>query len=157
MEGFTITKMTKEHIPALAELERICFSTPWSADSLTEELDNRTAHFLTAVTDDGKVMGYIGTFVVCESCYISNIAVFPDYRRRGAASALLAAASENSVKEGAQSISLEVRPSNTAAIALYRGVGFEEVGLRKNFYRYPQEDALILTKTFSCHEVGGTE
>ena len=144
MNDFDIVPMTQEHIPALAELEALCFSTPWNEQMLSEELDNHTAHFLVAVCK-GKIAGYIGVFVVCESCYISNIAVFPEYRRMGLGGLLIDSARETAAKNGAQSLSLEVRPSNEAAVRLYMKKGFEEVGLRKNFYRKPAEDALILT------------
>ena len=144
---FDIVKMTEEHISALAELEKICFSTPWSENSLREELDNRTAHFLVALCG-GRTAGYIGTFVVCESCYVSNVAVFPHFRRQGAAKALIERACADAKQLGAESISLEVRPSNEPAVRLYASMGFEEIGLRKNFYRSPTEDALIMTKAF---------
>ena len=143
--NLTITSMTEQHIPTLAELERLCFSTPWTEQGLREELDNRTAHFLVAQSGD-EVVGYIGMFVVCESCYVSDIAVFPQYRRQGAASALITRAASDAAELGAESISLEVRPSNEAAVALYRSLGFDDVGLRKHFYREPDEDALIMTK-----------
>lgn len=146
MSKIIIKNMADNHIRTISELEKICFSQPWSENSLSEELDNRTAHFLVAENETGTVMGYIGVFVVCESCYISNVAVFPDFRRSGVGKALLDAASETAKEFGAESVSLEVRPSNTAAIQLYISSGFEEVGLRKNFYRSPVEDALILTK-----------
>lgn len=141
-----IIDMNEKHIPELAKLEKICFSQPWSEKSLAEELDNRTAHFLVAESGD-NIVGYIGIFVVCESCYVSNIAVFPEYRRQGAAKQLIESACAAAEENGAESISLEVRPSNAAAVSLYESVGFEEVGLRKNFYRAPTEDALIMTKT----------
>ena len=147
MSNIEIVPMKAEHIPVLAQLEKLCFSQPWSEKSLAEELDNRTAHFLAAVSDD-VIMGYIGAFTVCESCYISNIAVFPQHRRKGIGRLLLRKAAEQARKKGAESISLEVRLSNTAAISLYKSEGYEEVGLRKNFYRDPNEDALILTLTF---------
>ncbi len=147
MSNIEIVPMKAEHIPVLAQLEKLCFSQPWSEKSLAEELDNRTAHFLAAVSDD-VIMGYIGAFTVCESSYISNIAVFPQHRRKGIGRLLLRKAAEQARKKGAESISLEVRPSNTAAISLYKSEGYEEVGLRKNFYRDPNEDALILTLTF---------
>ncbi len=140
-----ITSMTEKHIPALAELERLCFSTPWTEQGLREELDNRTAHFIVAETGD-QVAGYMGVFVVCESCYVSDIAVYPQFRRQGVASALIKKASADAAVLGAQSISLEVRPSNEAAVKLYRSLGFEDIGLRKRFYRDPEEDALIMTK-----------
>ena len=145
MENIRIIPMTKEHIPKIAELEKICFSQPWTENNLEEELDNHIAHFFTAVNDKDEIVGYMGSCVVCESCYISDIAVFPDYRRKGIGRALLETTFRMAHNEGAESVSLEVRPSNTAAIALYSSMGFEEVGLRKNFYRDPVEDALILT------------
>ena len=140
-----ITSMTEKHIPALAELERLCFSTPWTEQGLREELDNRTAHFIVAEIGN-QVAGYMGVFVVCESCYVSDIAVYPQFRRQGVASALIKKASADAAVLGAQSISLEVRPSNEAAVKLYRSLGFDDIGLRKRFYRDPEEDALIMTK-----------
>ncbi len=148
MEKMKIIDMNEKHIPELAQLEKICFSQPWSEKSLSEELDNRTAHFLVAESDE-KIAGYIGIFVVCESCYVSNVAVFPEYRRQGVAKQLIERACVVAEENGAESISLEVRPSNAAAVSLYGSVGFEEVGLRKNFYRAPVEDALIMTRTLT--------
>ena len=148
MEKMKIIDMNEKHIPELAQLEKICFSQPWSENSLSEELDNRTAHFLVAESDE-KIAGYIGIFVVCESCYVSNVAVFPEYRRQGVAKQLIERACVVAEENGAESISLEVRPSNAAAVSLYGSVGFEEVGLRKNFYRAPVEDALIMTRTLT--------
>ena len=148
MEKMKIIDMNEKHIPELAQLEKICFSQPWSEKSLSEELDNRTAHFLVAESDE-KIGGYIGIFVVCESCYVSNVAVFPEYRRQGVAKQLIERACVVAEENGAESISLEVRPSNAAAVSLYGSVGFEEVGLRKNFYRAPVEDALIMTRTLT--------
>lgn len=137
----------KEHLESVAELEKICFSQPWSYKSLEEELTNETAHFFVALDGD-RVAGYIGLFIVCESCFVSNIAVFPEYRRRGVATALIGRACSCAVEYGADFISLEVRPSNSAALSLYTKFGFTEMGLRKNYYRDPTEDALIMTKLF---------
>lgn len=145
MNDIVIIPMAEEHITELARLEKLCFSTPWNEQMLREELDNRTAHFRVAICG-GSIAGYIGIFVVCESCYISNIAVFPEYRKNGIGTMLIDSACKIAKENEAQSLSLEVRPSNDAALALYRKKGFEEVGLRKNFYRKPREDALILTK-----------
>ncbi len=153
MNKYTLVPMNENHIPELANLEKICFSQPWSEKSLREELDNRTAHFIVAEFN-GVVVGYIGVFVVYESCDISNIAVLPEYRRRGIGRLLLEGACDAARNGGAESISLEVRPSNRGAIALYRSVGFEEVGLRKNFYRNPTEDGLILSKKLISKENG---
>lgn len=144
-ENIKIVPMTAKHIPELVRLEKMCFSTPWDEKALSDELENHTAHFLTAVNESGDVLGYIGAFIVCESCYISDVAVFPQYRRNGIGKTLIETLCRLAGEMGAESVSLEVRPSNHAAISLYSSMGFEEVGLRKNFYRAPEEDALILT------------
>ena len=145
-EMIKIVDMNALHIPALAQLEKICFgSCAWTEQGLADELTNDTAHFLVAENEEG-VAGYIGIFVVCESCYVSDIAVYPQFRRQGVASALIKKASADAAVLGAQSISLEVRPSNEAAVKLYRSLGFDDIGLRKRFYRDPEEDALIMTK-----------
>lgn len=153
MSKFTLVPMNENHIPELANLERICFSQPWSEKSLREELDNRTAHFVVAEFN-GVVVGYIGVFVVYESCDISNIAVLPEYRRQGIGRFLLEGACDIAEKCGAESVSLEVRPSNVGALALYKSVGFEEIGLRRNFYRNPTEDGLIFSKKLNNKENG---
>ena len=143
--------MVREHLDELVKLEKICFSQPWSYQSLEEELSNDTAYFFTAL-DGEKVIGYIGLYIVCESCFVSNIAVFPEYRRKGVATALIERACECAKEHGTDFISLEVRPSNVSALALYEKFGFEEMGLRKNYYRNPTEDALIMTKLFEKKE-----
>ncbi len=143
--------MVREHLDELVKLEKICFSQPWSYQSLEEELSNDTAYFFTAL-DGEKVIGYIGLYIVCESCFVSNIAVFPEYRRKGVATALIERACECAKEHGTDFISLEVRPSNVSALALYEKLGFEEMGLRKNYYRNPTEDALIMTKLFEKKE-----
>ena len=103
--------MVREHLSDLVELEKICFSQPWSYQSLEEELTNDTAYFFTAL-DGEKVIGYIGLYIVCESCFVSNIAVFPEYRRKGVATALINRACDCAKEHGTDFISLEVRQSN---------------------------------------------
>lgn len=147
-----IVDMNALHIPALAQLEKICFgSCAWTEQGLADELTNDTAHFLVAENEEG-VAGYIGIFVVCESCYVSDIAVFPKMRRKGIASALVSEAERRAGSLGAQSLSLEVRPSNEQALSLYFSLGFEEIGRRPGFYRNPPEDALILSKEIVSSE-----
>ncbi len=154
MNGFIITRMQREHLDTLAELEKICFSQPWSYKSLEEELSNDTAYFYVAKESDGeRIVGYIGLYIVLESCFAANIAVFPEYRNRGAATALLRRAFLTATAHGAEFISLEVRRSNTAAISLYKSLNFEETGLRKNYYRNPPEDALIMTRLFKNPDI----
>ena len=149
MKTVKIVPMSAEHLDALASLERICFSRPWSRQMLAEELDNQCAAFLVALEPDtDKVIGYAGLLVVADEGYITNVAVFPEYRRRGVAAQLLSVFENFARGNHLAFLTLEVRPSNTAAIALYESFGFRQAGRRKNYYDLPKEDALILTKTY---------
>ena len=144
-----IVPMNADHLEELEKLERICFSRPWSRKMLAEELENQCAAFLVAQDSiTQQVMGYAGLLVMADEGYITNVAVFPEFRRQGVAAKLIAVFENFARGNKLAFLTLEVRPSNTAAIALYKGFGFEEVGRRKNYYDLPNEDALILTKTY---------
>ena len=144
-----IVPMNADHLEELEKLERICFSRPWSRKMLAEELENQCAAFLVAQDSiTQQVMGYAGLLVMADEGYITNVAVFPEFRRQGVAAKLIAVFENFARGNKLAFLTLEVRPSNTAAIALYKGFGFEEVGRRKNYYDLPEEDALILTKTY---------
>ena len=144
-----IVPMNADHLEDLEKLEKICFSRPWSRKMLAEELENQCAAFLVAQDSvTGQVMGYAGLLVMADEGYITNVAVFPEYRRQGVAAKLIAVFENFARGNKLAFLTLEVRPSNAAAIALYQGFGFEEVGRRKNYYDLPKEDALILTKTY---------
>ena len=132
----------------LERLERICFSRPWSKRMLGEELENQCAAFLVAEDENGTVLGYAGLLVMLDEGYITNVAVFPEYRRLGVAAKIIDVYMNFAAANDLAFLTLEVRPSNEAAIALYRRFGFEEVGRRKNYYDLPKEDALILTRYF---------
>ena len=148
-----IVPMTADHLEELEKLERICFSRPWSRKMLAEELDNQCAAFLVAEDSvSGRVLGYAGLMVVADEGYITNVAVFPEYRRQGIAAQILQVFLQFAAANHLAFLTLEVRPSNAAAIALYQGFGFEEVGRRKYYYDLPKEDALILTKYFETGE-----
>lgn len=148
-----IVPMTADHLEELEKLERICFSRPWSRKMLAEELENQCAAFLVAEDSvSGRVLGYAGLMVVADEGYITNVAVFPEYRRQGIAAQILQVFVQFAEANHLAFLTLEVRPSNAAAIALYQGFGFEEVGRRKNYYDLPKEDALILTKYFETGE-----
>ena len=139
-----IMPMKAEHVAAIAELEKLCFSAPWTEEGIAEELENENAHFLCAESGE-KILGYIGVHEVCGEAYIDNVAVHPDYRRFGLGEKLLQAAQENAFGRGCDFISLEVRKSNVGAISLYKKLGYQTVGERKNFYTDPAEDAVIMT------------
>ena len=133
----------------MERLEKLCFSRPWSRRMLAEELENQCAAFLVAEDGvSGKVLGYAGLLVMADEGYITNVAVFPEYRRSGVAAKLIEVFENFARGNRLAFLTLEVRPSNAAAIALYRRFGFQEVGRRKNYYDLPKEDALILTRYF---------
>ena len=136
-----IVSMTAEHVSRLAELEKLCFSEPWSEKSLTEEIDNSAACFLVAMQQD-EVLGYGGMHTVLGESYVDNIAVFPEFRGHGVGRTLMAALIEKARENGGVFITLEVRAS------MYRSLSFTEAGVRRNFYTEPREDALIFTLSF---------
>ncbi len=144
MMNIDIIKMNESHLSQVAQIEIQCFSTPWSENSLREELTNSFARFFVALCD-GQVAGYMGAHNVVGEVYITNVAVLPQFRRQGIAEALIKNLMDVTFSEGAEFITLEVRKSNAGAIGLYSKMGFEIVGERKNFYENPREDALLMT------------
>ena len=144
--NYTIIPMDKSHISDIANIEKICFASPWTEDGIAEELENPLAHFLVAVGD--SVMGYIGVHEICGEGSITNVAVLPNFRCNGIGKALVSAAINGAKERNCEFITLEVRKSNFPAISLYSSLEFEQVGLRKNFYSSPNEDAVLMTKTF---------
>ncbi len=129
-----------------AALERLCFASPWSAQSL-ELLTNDgigAGYFLTDPADPAHIVAYGGMLITVDEGQITNIATHPDHRRRGYGAAILHALLRLAKDERLESVSLEVRASNAAAIAMYRAVGFAEAGRRKGFYTKPTEDALVM-------------
>ena len=143
-----ILRMNESHVKAVAELEKMCFSDPWSENSVASELKNKLALWLVA-EEDGRVAGYIGSQTCGDESDVMNVAVHPDFRHRGIAQALVNALVEELKAIGSQCLTLEVRASNIPAIALYEKMGFGEVGRRKNYYRNPREDALIMRKEWA--------
>lgn len=139
--------MNTDHVSQVAELEKLCFSDPWSENSVSSELNNPLSLWLVAV-DGERVAGYVGSQSVMGESDMMNIAVHPDYRRRGLAEMLVAELVTALKNAGNTCLTLEVRASNAPAIALYEKTGFSQIGLRKNYYRNPREDALILRREF---------
>ena len=149
--NFKLLPMDRSTVPDVAAIERECFSHPWSEDMLAEELYNDNASFIVAVADDGAVLGYAGLTVMLDEGYINNIAVKGQYRRMGVADALLGAF----IRFGEAHLAfltLEVRASNDKAISLYLKNGFVQEGRRKDYYKDPGEDAVIMTRRFNRGE-----
>ena len=141
----TVTEMKPEHVAQVADLEKLCFADPWSEMSIASELENIWSYWLVAVCGE-QVVGYIGSQSSIDESDVMNVAVHPDWRRRGIAEKLMIDLISALKNRGSHALLLEVRASNSPAIALYEKMGFQQVGLRKNYYRNPKEDALILRK-----------
>ncbi|MEE1185458.1 MAG: ribosomal protein S18-alanine N-acetyltransferase [Acutalibacteraceae bacterium] len=141
-----IIPIEERHIGAIAKLEKVCFSEPWSAETLLDSYKRGTKFFVAENEKD--ILGYIGFSAVAGEGYITNVAVFPKYRRMGVGTAIVNEAVSYCKKENLEFLSLEVRKSNDEAIRLYEKSGFKCVGERKDFYRNPKENALIMTIYF---------
>ena len=136
-------KLTAESIPGAAELEKLCFAEPWSAASL-ELLTKEGIGVGMVCRKDGIVCAYGGMLVAVDEGQITNSATHPDFRRMGYGRAVVEALIKYAKNERLDSISLEVRESNKAAIALYTDLGFKVEGKRKDFYKKPTESALVM-------------
>ena len=140
--------MNHSHVSQVAVLEKLCFSDPWSENSVASELNNPLSLWLVAL-DGERVAGYVGSQSVMGESDMMNIAVHPDYRRQGLGEKLVEELVIALQAAGNNCLTLEVRVSNAPAVSLYEKTGFSRIGLRKNYYRNPKEDALILRKEFS--------
>lgn len=148
MENIQIRMATLDDIESIAKIEQECFSMPWSYNAIEESMQKDYAYFVVAVFD-GEIVGYIGMYKSFDEGDITNVAIKTLYRRKGIANRLLNYIFDICKNIGVERILLEVRESNAGAIALYENNGFENIGLRKNFYERPVENALILKKELS--------
>lgn len=147
MDGLLIRAAAAADIDRLEELEKECFSLPWTREQLISQLPDDMHVFLIAELG-GMAVGYVGMMHVVDEGYISNVAVAPEYRRRGIADALIAALTVRCEALSLAFVTLEVRRGNAPAIALYEKHGFVPVGERRDYYELPREDALLMTKFF---------
>jgi len=139
-----IRKMTVEDIDQVYEIEQKSFPNPWTKQSFFQELtQNQFAHYFI-IEYENIIAGYCGMWIVMEDAQITNIAVFPKFRGKKLGEKLLSYVKDFAKEKGAYHISLEVRVSNQIAQNLYRKLGFEVIGVRKNYYTDNQEDAYIM-------------
>ena len=141
---FRIVDVSAEHITQIEEIERKCFSRPWTVGQLRSQMRDAQHEFIAAM-DGGRVLGYVGLMYVLDEGYISNVAVHPEARRQGIGDALIDALAAKAAELELAFLTLEVRESNAPAIALYAKHGFHPVGKRKNYYDAPKEDAVLMT------------
>ena len=144
-----IRKMTSEDLPRVVEIDKLSMSNPWSERMYVTELKNEGARCWVAELDR-KVVSFLVLWMILDEAHIATIAVAPELRRQGIGQELLSFALENALKEGALTSLLEVRAGNTAALDLYRRFGYEEVGLRRGYYKDNGEDAVLMT----LHKIG---
>ena len=141
-----IRDVRPEDLERIRELEQQCFSVPWTMSQLASQLPDEMHVFLVA-EEDGVVLGYVGMMTVLDEGYISNVAVAPEARRRGVGTLLIRELMRRAGERQLSFVTLEVREHNEAAIGLYAAQGFVPVGLRKNYYEAPKENALLMTCT----------
>lgn len=139
---YTIRKAVSADLEAMFEIEQACIADPWSMAAFESSFAANGALFLVAEAENGEVCGFLTANAVLDEISIYNIAVKEGFRRLGIASALISELE----KSEPYRIDLEVRESNASAIALYEKCGFEQVGMRKNFYAKPTENAVLMTK-----------
>jgi ribosomal-protein-alanine N-acetyltransferase len=142
-----ITAMTEALVPKVSALEALCFSTPWSENSIRSELENPYSIWLVAL-EETELAGYLGVQFGPDGGDIMTIATDPAYRGQGVGRLLLTTMTGLLREKQLGYLTLEVRPSNEPALKLYEAFGFRQVGRRPNYYKNPREDALLLTKFF---------
>ena len=142
--NFSVRPMMKEELSAAAALEKECFSAPWSEKTLEAEFQNPLNRFLAAVSEDGALLGYAGIQTVAGESSVFNVAVTKAARRQGIGGELVRGIVAEAKKQEAETVYLEVRAGNLAAINLYERAGFVFCGLRKNYYTEPSEHAILM-------------
>lgn len=144
-----VAALREEEIPAAAALETLCFSDAAGFDAFVR---NPRCFYASAVLENGELIGYGGISVAADEAEILNIAVHPSFRRLGVGVRLMRVLIDAAQERGACSLYLEVRASNVAAAALYRSLGFETIGVRKNYYTSPREDAVLMSLSLGERE-----
>ena len=144
MNDITVDKISKNDAPCVAKIEKECFSVPFTEEDILAYVENPIWHFLVARQGE-NVLGYISFTVIIDECQIVNVAVDPSARKRGVGSLLLESFLEYVKALGTKSVFLEVRESNLPAINLYKKFNFEEIGISKNHYSKPTENAILMS------------
>ncbi len=140
-----IHPMKKKDVDSIEHIESLVYgSHHWSKDSFYSELANNLARYYCAFNQMGELIGYSGSWVILDEAHITNIAVLPEYRKKGVGEVLLTSIIDTCYKEMVKYLTLEVRVSNKPAISLYEKYAFKSLGTRKGYYQNNNEDALIM-------------
>lgn len=140
----TFRKMEEKDINQIVKIENESFTTPWSRESFENELSKNSFALYTVLEDEEEVFGYCGVWIIVDEAHITNIALLPKYRGKKLGEALLRNVMDIARDKGARTMTLEVRVTNEIAQSLYRKLGFQNGGIRKNYYTDNQEDALVM-------------
>ncbi|MGN7403520.1 ribosomal protein S18-alanine N-acetyltransferase [Cytobacillus praedii] len=143
-KSLTFRFMDINDVDDILKIERESFTLPWSKEAFLNELTTNQYALYIGLEEDGKVIGYCGVWIVVDEAQITNVAILPEFRGRKLGEALMRQAMEVASERGARTMSLEVRVSNSIAQSLYRKLGFQNGGIRKNYYSDNQEDALVM-------------
>jgi ribosomal-protein-alanine N-acetyltransferase len=145
-------RMTRRDLPEVLGIERRSFSNPWPPSTFEGEIQNEGLSFPIVVVEEGtgRIAGYVIYWIIRDEAQINNIAVHPDFRRRRVGEEMLREIFAALRAEGVEFISLEVRAGNAAALALYEKLGFRPIGVRKEYYANPIEDAVVMGLTLGA-------
>ncbi len=149
MPSVIIREMEDADLDAVSSIEAECFSRPWTREAFSDSIHRDDTVFIVAA-DEAGIAGYVGMYVAFGEGEITNVAVSPLRRRQHIGCALIEGIGDIAEADNMSSIILEVRASNTAAIGLYTRYGYRNIGVRKNFYDFPREDAIIMKRDFGC-------
>ena len=144
VDSFVFRKMREEDIDQILEVEHASFTTPWSRDAFYNELHNNRFAVYFVLEENSKILGYCGAWIVIDEAHVTNVAILPEFRGRKLGEALLSKMMSAAREMGAKSMTLEVRVTNHVAQSLYRKLGFQNGGIRKNYYSDNQEDGLVM-------------
>ncbi|MCA1037829.1 MULTISPECIES: ribosomal protein S18-alanine N-acetyltransferase [Bacillaceae] len=142
--GYSFRFMAEEDIDQVLVIEHKSFTLPWSRDAFINELTKNQFAVYLVLEDDDAVIGYCGAWIVVDEAHVTNIAVLPEYRGKKLGEALMKKMMEAAKELGAVTMTLEARVTNIAAQSLYRKLGFQNGGIRKNYYTDNQEDAIVM-------------
>ncbi|MGJ7913533.1 ribosomal protein S18-alanine N-acetyltransferase [Neobacillus sp. LXY-1] len=143
-DSYTFRFMREEDLDEIMEVEHASFTTPWSREAFLNELYNNKFAVYLVLEKDNRVIGYCGAWVVIDEAHVTNVAILPDYRGRKLGDAMMRKLISVARDMGARSMTLEVRVTNYVAQSLYRKMGFQNGGIRKNYYSDNLEDAWVM-------------
>ncbi|MEH7085120.1 ribosomal protein S18-alanine N-acetyltransferase [Neobacillus drentensis] len=144
VDSFVFRNMREEDIDQILEVEHASFTTPWSRDAFYNELHNNRFAVYIVLEENNKILGYCGAWIVIDEAHVTNVAILPEFRGRKLGEAILRKMMSVAREMGAKSMTLEVRVTNHVAQSLYRKLGFQNGGIRKNYYSDNQEDGLVM-------------